>query len=172
MQNISAVLALMGREWISGLKPAKHIGTHVAARIERCINEVDGNSNTAVVAHELEVREWVRRSFVQMPDGQTKPVRSVGQVSAFSRDPAVKAWVLRRAEGVCECCKEMAPFATLDGSPYLEVHHLRTLADGGSDRVSNTVALCPNCHRRLHYGTDQQALKQQLLASVLELREE
>ena len=37
-----------------------------------------------------------------------------------------------------------------DGSPYLEPHHIVWLSRGGEDTPSNTVALCPNCHRRMH----------------------
>ncbi len=34
--------------------------------------------------------------------------------------------------------------------PYLECHHVIFLADGGPDAIYNTVALCPNCHRKMH----------------------
>lgn len=34
--------------------------------------------------------------------------------------------------------------------PFLEVHHVKWLAKGGSDTVNNVVALCPNCHRKMH----------------------
>ncbi|WP_442876591.1 HNH endonuclease [Endozoicomonas sp. GU-1] len=74
------------------------------------------------------------------------------QVTQYQRDPKVKAWVLKEANGYCECCDSEAPFLNADGEPFLEVHHLRHLADGGSDRVTNAIALCPNCHREFHYG--------------------
>ncbi|WP_444959398.1 HNH endonuclease [Microbulbifer sp. ZKSA002] len=41
---------------------------------------------------------------------------------------------------------------TAEGEPFLEVHHLRRLADNGSVTITNAVALCPNCHREFHYG--------------------
>ena len=57
------------------------------------------------------------------------------------------------ANGVCEKCDSPAPFnRTKDGTPYLEVHHWKFLADGGKDIVENAGALCPNCHREAHYG--------------------
>ena len=43
-----------------------------------------------------------------------------------------------------------APFSRADGDPYLETHHIVWLAQGGSDTVENTVALCPSCHRKMH----------------------
>ena len=42
MQNISSVLALMGRSWLSGLKPKSNVGTNVAADIKALIGEVEG----------------------------------------------------------------------------------------------------------------------------------
>ena len=39
-----------------------------------------------------------------------------------------------------------------DNTPYLEVHHKIRLSDGGEDTIDNVVALCPNCHRKAHYG--------------------
>ena len=35
----------------------------------------------------------------------------------------------------------------VDELPFLDVHHPKHLARKGSDRVSNAVALCPNCHQ-------------------------
>lgn len=32
----------------------------------------------------------------------------------------------------------------------MEEHHVIRLADGGSDSIDNAVALCPNCHRKIH----------------------
>ena len=71
-------------------------------------------------------------------------------------------WWLRDAEGICEACENEAPFKKSDGSFYLEVHHLRRLADGGSDTIANAVAACPNCHRELHYGV----FRDELLARI------
>lgn len=169
MQNISAVLSLLGREWISGLKPARHIGARVASRIEACINKLDSTQAPPRVAFEIGVKDRLQRSPGSPPAGQAVPHCVQSFLTTFARDGSVKAWVLRRANGNCECCKDPAPFATPDGLPYLEVHHLRTLADGGSDQITNAVALCPNCHRRMHYGIDAHTLKLDVYASVAEL---
>lgn len=73
---------------------------------------------------------------------------------------------MQQATGNCECCNQPAPFNGADGSPFLEVHHVRHLADGGSDTVENAVALCPNCHRELHYGQGAKALVSSLYDRV------
>jgi hypothetical protein len=71
----------------------------------------------------------------------------------FVRNADVVAEVLAQANGICGACGELAPFKRRsDGSPYLEVHHRHKLADGGRDTVENAIALCPNCHRRSHFG--------------------
>lgn len=71
----------------------------------------------------------------------------------FRRNADVIAEVLVQAAGVCQGCGREAPFRRLDGTPYLEVHHLTPLAQGGPDTVANAIALCPNCHRERHYGS-------------------
>lgn len=77
------------------------------------------------------------------------------QVTLFRRNPDVVAEALKQAKGVCQKCKKEAPFIRLtDKKPYLEVHHKKRLSDGGDDTVENATALCPNCHRKNHYGVD------------------
>lgn len=83
-----------------------------------------------------------------------KPKTTTVTTTVYIRNPDVVAEVLERANGVCERCDNAAPFRRKsDGSPYLEVHHMKRLADGGDDTVNNAIALCPNCHRKLHHGT-------------------
>lgn len=71
----------------------------------------------------------------------------------YKRSPEVVVATLRRAKGYCEKCGCKAPFIRKsDHTPYLEVHHRIPLSEGGEDNLENTIALCPNCHRELHFG--------------------
>ncbi|MFN0199807.1 MAG: HNH endonuclease [Planctomycetaceae bacterium] len=80
------------------------------------------------------------------------PRRITIMATIFDRNPDVVAYVLDRAKGICEQCRNPAPFLKRkDKKPYLEVHHRTPLADGGEDTIKNAVALCPNCHRAAHY---------------------
>jgi 5-methylcytosine-specific restriction protein A len=51
---------------------------------------------------------------------------------------------------ICQLCERPAPFRYPDGKPYLEPHHIIPLEEGGLDGPENIVALCPNCHRKMH----------------------
>lgn len=76
-------------------------------------------------------------------------VRSV-QATSYIRDPYVSEYAKRIANGKCQLCGEDAPFTDKYGKPYLETHHIEWLSKGGADTIENTVALCPNCHRKMH----------------------
>lgn len=83
-----------------------------------------------------------------------KPGRVSVSSTQYQRDPYVAEYAKFRAKGKCQLCGEPAPFRTKGGEPYLEVHHVVWLAKGGEDTLANTVALCPNCHRRIHARND------------------
>lgn len=169
MQNISYVLSLMGRDWLQGLKPAKNVGKKVACQIEALVLELSHRPQAPVVAFQFEVRENLQNKYLPEPAGSKQPAATTSQVMQFKRDPLVKAWVLKKAAGVCECCGHDAPFETTDGQPFLEVHHVRKLAEVGSDTVGNAVAICPNCHRALHYGMKAKELVDGLYTKVVRL---
>jgi 5-methylcytosine-specific restriction protein A len=84
------------------------------------------------------------------------PIRHPVERQTFYRQRSqwIRLYALRRAKGQCEGCGIAAPFLTPDGQPYLEVHHIRRLSDGGPDHPQWVVAICPNCHRRVHYAED------------------
>jgi hypothetical protein len=91
---------------------------------------------------EIQVREEFEKEQISKPEGNISPQSITSEITTFKRNAVVKAWVLKEANGICECCNNSAPFNTQDGIPYLEVHHLRRLADNGSDTVSNAIAVC------------------------------
>lgn len=51
----------------------------------------------------------------------------------------------------CECCGKET-FMTRRNEPYLEFHHLIPFGEeNGPDHYLNIFAICPECHRKLHY---------------------
>ncbi len=166
MQDISYVLSLMGRSWLVGLKPARNIDTAAGEQIEQLLDQIQGQKSVPVAAFEIAVREGVRQKSLPKPSGKLRPKSRRIPIPHFQRDAAVKAWVLQQAAGTCESCETPAPFKTADDLPYLELHYVRHLAEGGSDIVSNAVALCPNCHREIHHGANAQALEAWLYDNI------
>jgi 5-methylcytosine-specific restriction protein A len=84
------------------------------------------------------------------------PQKTWRKVASYIRNPDVVAEALFRAKGKCQACPtdaNEAPFLKRsDGQPYLEVHHEKPLSEGGNDTIENAIALCPNCHRKKHFG--------------------
>lgn len=109
--------------------------------------------------YEEAVNNYIQSPQSRVPKGNPNPQRMKAAVSeVYERDAQVKAWILNNANGICECCKKVSPFISTNGIPYLEVHHLKQLAKGGSDTIENTVALCPNCHKEFHFGINKNRL--------------
>jgi predicted HNH restriction endonuclease len=93
-------------------------------------------------------------------------VRALNQAYATAT-PKVKQYLTRRVERdlaiggkvkelnkyICQLCGAH-PFVTRTGRPYAEAHHIVPLhkLESGSLASHNVVCLCPNCHRRMHYG--------------------
>lgn len=74
----------------------------------------------------------------------------------YGRDQEIAEYAIRRANGKCDLCGCEAPFVKKDGSPYLEAHHVTWLSRGGEDSANNIVAICPNCHRKIHILDEKQ----------------
>jgi len=91
------------------------------------------------------------------------PEKVIIQSTAFKRNQFVVIETIERANGKCELCCKDAPFVKIkDKTPFLEVHHVNPLANGGEDTLNNTVALCPNCHREAHLGINKDKIKKKL----------
>ena len=89
----------------------------------------------------------------------TKPKSSTTVSVVYERNRHVAEYAKRRAAGKCELCRMPAPFTNTSNEPYLESHHIVWLAHRGHDRLENTVALCPNCHRKMHVVKDEKDIR-------------
>ncbi len=166
MQNISYVFELMGRAWVSGLKPKRNITAHQVELIENLIASIENKPFEGLASFEAKVKDSFNKPNSSKPKGDAKPKTSTTTTSSYARSPEVKAWVLNRANGICECCNQEAPFKTEDGRPFLEVHHILPLVDGGGDTVQNCAGICPNCHRMLHFGVGREHSTEKLIQVI------
>ncbi|MFR3728467.1 HNH endonuclease [Lacrimispora sp.] len=122
----------MRKVWMFPVKPI----SNVDELIELSEREISRLSN----------RELNRRS--QISQVERKPQRK--ETTIYYRNPYLKEIIKRIAEGKCQYCGNEAPFYDKNNKPYLEEHHVKRLADGGTDTLDNVVAVCPNCHRKMH----------------------
>jgi hypothetical protein len=76
-----------------------------------------------------------------------------GQDTRPERKQIVVAIAKVRAQFCCELpgCT-IALFTGIDGRPFVEVHHIVPLSEGGPDKPENVAALCPAHHREAHHG--------------------
>ncbi|MDO6620228.1 HNH endonuclease [Pseudomonadota bacterium] len=120
--------------------------THISS-----LQEINAELNLQAEISSNDLSEKRRKRLSKAPK---KPKTRVVRTVIYERNPDVVAEVLEQAKGVCGACFEDAPFVRKSNAkPYLEVHHIVRLADGGDDTVDNAIALCPNCHRKKHYGS-------------------
>ena len=84
------------------------------------------------------------------------------------RSEKIKEYVLKRANGICELTGQKAPFKKENGEPFLEVHHINKLSDGGLDHPFNCAAITPNAHREIHLGANGKSLDENLAKLILE----
>jgi hypothetical protein len=107
------------------------------------------------------MKRWSRKQ--QQGGGGLKPKVVRATATSFQRDPLVVAIALKRAGWVCEVpgCGH-ALFSDANGKPFLEVHHIDPLRDGGVDTPENVAAICPSHHREAHHGENADAVTKAL----------
>ena len=121
---------------------------------------IDAHSFVWVI-QQKRFREWVPSTEQSIQIEQSSEEYITGVVSGsggrrsinsstFIRSANVVKETRKRANGICQLCNQPAPFIDKKGNPYLEVHHIIWLSRGGEDSTDNAVALCPNCHTRMH----------------------
>ncbi|MFC3124328.1 HNH endonuclease [Pseudoroseomonas globiformis] len=93
------------------------------------------------------------------------PKSSVTSGRRFERDPLLSAIAKVRASFRCEVVGCVHPtFVSKDGQPYVEVHHIMPLSQGGPDVLNNLACVCPAHHREVHVGRASERITNGLLA--------
>lgn len=129
----------------------------VHALEERCADQLETQFQHIYHLEEREAAEIPVSELIERAKGYHGGVAPV--YTSSSQQRRRNALLVRaakaRANGKCQLCGETLDFNDQDGWPYLEAHHIVPLADDGLDDLSNMVALCPNCHRKMHVVGDQ-----------------
>ena len=86
------------------------------------------------------------RANTEMEEGRIRNTNLISLLKAYYMAVYLENSTLR-----CECCGEET-FITDAGEPYVEFHHLIPFnIANGPDHFLNLFALCPNCHRKIHF---------------------
>ncbi|WP_454907588.1 HNH endonuclease [Variovorax gossypii] len=102
------------------------------------------------------------------PGGEPIPPlkkKTAPSTEGYQRDARVAGVALVNADYKCEIDPSHQTFTARAGKkPYLEAHHLIPFSNQrfftvSLDVIANVVALCPNCHRLLHHGTQKEKTK-------------
>jgi len=101
-----------------------------------------------------------------------EPTAQERRANVYQRSQAIQIYAHLRAAGRCEGCHHPAPFTDREGKPYLEVHHINRLSDGGPDYPALVAALCPNCHTQIHYGRDGEESNETLREHIASLEKQ
>lgn len=92
------------------------------------------------------IKELSRETTVSNSDGRLRKRKLVGMLKAYYMQRFTENGLLK-----CECCGQET-FVTQSGEPYVEYHHLIPFNIAfGPDHYLNLFALCPNCHRKIHF---------------------
>lgn len=94
---------------------------------------------------------------VKSPEIRPEPI-TVNNIKRYQRNLLEGRKAKDFANYVCEYDNKHITFENnYDNKPYIEAHHLIPMATQGLfeyniDFADNIICLCPNCHRRFHYG--------------------
>lgn len=134
-----------------GIDAIEHIPN---SEVNEVLSDIMKNVNSGILdvhnieneLNKLSLNELRKKALTASP----QPDKLRLETQAFNRNLYVAVYAKKRANGLCQLCNLRAPFTDSNGEPYLETHHITWLSKGGEDTIGNTVALCPNCHRKMH----------------------
>ncbi|MCW9025876.1 MAG: HNH endonuclease [Thiovulaceae bacterium] len=98
------------------------------------------------------------------------------EVTTHKRDAALAARSIKNSGYKCQYDESHKSFiSAVTGEQYMEVHHLIPISrtpefEHSLDVEANLIVLCPNCHRTIHYGSEN--IKLELLNHFFNDRKE
>lgn len=115
----------------------------------------DDDTFGVISTNDIDKDVGVEPEYVPAP----KPEKIYGSTASFKRSEAKAKRSLILAKYKCDLDSSHQSFITKNGKPYMEAHHLIPLNaqddfEHSLDVDANIVCLCPNCHRKLHFGED------------------
>lgn len=145
--------------------PVNEIGVTIIKKNPKPLDDTYTDEEKEKHAQSLSLEEL---SVIAKSQSTKKPKQVKTSVVQIARSPYIAEYAKKRANGICQLCGKKAPFNRPDGEPYLESHHIEWLSKGGADSIGNTVALCPNCHKKMHVvNSDSDIRKLKKINSII-----
>lgn len=86
---------------------------------------------------------------------RSEPQKREYLIETYARDQGWVAEAKNKYGLYCLCQSCTNSFQKPDGSPYIEVHHIIPLAEGGEDSLWNLSVLCAHHHRMAHFADEK-----------------
>ena len=120
-------------------------------------------------------QESIQMAFLPKDGGRdsfkAEPEYTVGtNGKAVKKRHYLAKQVLHNSKYKCAVCADHETFPTKNGVPYMEGHHLIPCTPSNAKRfweknkanidcIENIVCICPTCHRRIHFGSEEEKRK-------------
>lgn len=110
---------------------------------------------------EQKIKECSSCDSIYVDGLRRRNMRLIGLIKSYNQQKYAVDQILK-----CECCGNPT-FITYRNESYVEYHHLIPFSKfDGPDHALNILALCPMCHRKLHFLRHED--KQLLYSSIAE----
>lgn len=116
------------------------------------------NLYVEVIGKRKKIEEIINKTEEEEIDYQKpgKKSTTTSESRKWVRDPKIRDLALKKTNYKCELDNSHQTFI-YKGIQFMEGHHLipmeyQHLFINSLDVVSNIISLCPNCHRKIHYG--------------------
>lgn len=83
---------------------------------------------------------------------KAKPEKREYLIETYARNKGWVAEAKNRFGVYCMCSNCKNTFIKPDGTPYIEVHHIIPMSEGGEDGLWNLAVLCAHHHRMAHFA--------------------
>lgn len=138
---------------VTSLKDPFGVQPHAAAEAdaEVVVEEKGSKKKTPYNAKAGRTEEAIAADLFQDDSSSEEVKKTQKVIETFERNrKAVRD--LKRLYKICQVTGDDFVFSKTNGEPYLEVHHLVPLGEGGSDDPANLVVISAHIHRMLHYA--------------------
>ena len=127
--------------------------------------------------NEIQVEEKEEMEEMEEEKRRRKdPIKSREGKETYGRDSAISAAAIKMSHHQCQLDPSHTTFISKSTSkPFMEAHHIVPMSAQKDfkydlDRTTNIAVLCPNCHRLLHHGLDEE--KEKLIRKLFQSRRE